>query len=235
MGICCSITSHLLLSILSQNYLISKWIRHREKEIRTRANKRWGKARGTRISLEESRTQHSRGENSGLGWDTEWWACPMEWALVKKSVRQQRLWGLMWVWTRPQGSKKAPGRAEVGRQQEMSRRGFRNTEKGVWCKGIWLQESFMMLSIAATLQTFPIHPWNNLNKKNFYLWCPEYRGPRIWPIPRHPGVGQTAWPGRIFTSFAPSGSKRTYLENTLSKEELEILKYVNDIHWDFAN
>lgn len=45
----------------------------------------------------------------------------MEQALVKESVRQQRFWEVMQVQERPQGSKKAPGRAEVGRQQEMSR------------------------------------------------------------------------------------------------------------------
>lgn len=44
---------------------------------------------------------------------------------------QQRLGEVMWLWARPQGSNKSPGRAEVGGQQEMSRRDFRNTEKGV--------------------------------------------------------------------------------------------------------
>lgn len=143
MGICLNITSHLLPSILSQHYLISKWLGHREKEIGARWKQQGGKARGSGISLEDSRTQHLCGENSGLGWDREWWVCPMKWALVNENVRQQRLWEVRRVWARPQGSKKAPGRAGVGRQQEMSGRGLRNTEKGVWWEGIWLQESYL--------------------------------------------------------------------------------------------
>lgn len=138
---------YLILSILSLNYLISKWLRHKEREIGARWKQLGGEARSSGISLEDSRMQHLCGENSGLGWDTEWWAHPIEQALVKESIRHQRFWEVMQVQERPQGSKKAPGRAEVGRQQwgfTQVKWGLRDTEKGAWWEGIWLQESHFL-------------------------------------------------------------------------------------------
>ena len=186
-------------------------------------------AGGSGISWEGS----EKGSCVGRIQEREGWKVGHVCTCWDKCQRAEALGSLV-VWAGPQETKR-PGGRRAGQTREMLKRGL-GTGMGEYDGEVsGSQRVITMLPTAANLHHVSVHPWNNLNKKNFYLWCPEYRGPRIWPIPRHPGVGQTAWPGRIFTSFAPSGSKRTYLENTFSKEELERLKYANDIHQDFTN
>lgn len=66
------------------------------------------KVRGSRISLEETKTQHLSGENSGLGRDSVV-SVPEGVCTCKENVRAQRLWEASWVWARPQQSRKAVG------------------------------------------------------------------------------------------------------------------------------